>query len=236
MSLSPAASSASSPGDADEYLVCLWSKCHRTFEDADTLYAHLSTYHVGRKSTGNLCLDCHWEDCDVSTTKRDHITSHLRIHVPLKPHRCETCKKAFKRPQDLKKHHKIHCESHREQLNTMKHHRIVKKLLCPLTPPYHPYFPTSNSLIRVGHNNHHHSSYHPKFTNAPPVNHLEPPSSLTCITKPYEKTYQPDTISAYNSNPTNMSKARNDKKTNERLPSLSSIIDPIFPFPPKKFF
>ncbi|CAG8758700.1 27356_t:CDS:2 [Dentiscutata erythropus] len=235
MSLSPAASSASSPGDADEHLVCLWSKCYRTFEDADSLYAHLSTHHVGRKSTGNLCLDCLWEDCDVSTTKRDHITSHLRIHVPLKPHRCETCKKAFKRPQDLKKHHKIHWESHREQLNKMKHHRIIKKILCPPTPPYHHPYPP-NPLIRVGHKNHPCSSYHPKLSNAPPVNHLEPPSNLAYKMKPYEKTYQPDTISAYNSNSTNLLEIWKDKKTSERLPPLSSIIDPMLPFPSKTIF
>ncbi|PKC17356.1 hypothetical protein RhiirA5_263836, partial [Rhizophagus irregularis] len=72
------------------------------------LYGHLAHDHVGRKSTGNLCLSCHWDKCEVVTTKRDHITSHLRVHVPLKPHVCESCKKAFKRPQDLKKHEKIH--------------------------------------------------------------------------------------------------------------------------------
>jgi hypothetical protein len=69
--------------------VCLWKHCNRNFEDAESLYNHLSTDHVGRKSTGNLCLDCHWDDCDVRTTKRDHITSHLRVHVTLKPHICE---------------------------------------------------------------------------------------------------------------------------------------------------
>ncbi|RIB30829.1 hypothetical protein C2G38_1898338, partial [Gigaspora rosea] len=74
----------------------------------ETLYKHLSVEHVGRKSTGNLCLECHWDDCDIKTTKRDHITSHIRVHVPLKPHVCEACKKAFKRPQDLKKHKKTH--------------------------------------------------------------------------------------------------------------------------------
>jgi hypothetical protein len=42
--------------------------------------------------------------------KRDHITSHIRVHVPLKPHKCDFCQKAFKRPQDLKKHVKTHAE------------------------------------------------------------------------------------------------------------------------------
>lgn len=42
--------------------------------------------------------------------KRDHITSHIRVHVPLKPHKCDFCGKSFKRPQDLKKHVKTHAD------------------------------------------------------------------------------------------------------------------------------
>lgn len=74
---------------------CRWENCQRTYTDAELLYAHLTNDHVGRKSTGNLCLTCHWEQCDVSVIKRDHITSHLRVHVPLKPHRCTVRKKAL---------------------------------------------------------------------------------------------------------------------------------------------
>jgi hypothetical protein len=32
------------------------------------------------------------------------------VHVPLKPHKCDFCGKAFKRPQDLKKHVKTHAD------------------------------------------------------------------------------------------------------------------------------
>jgi hypothetical protein len=39
------------------------------------------------------------------------ITTYI-VHTPLKPHRCAICKKTFKRPQDLKKHEKIHTEEH----------------------------------------------------------------------------------------------------------------------------
>jgi hypothetical protein len=58
-----------------------------------------------------LNLTCGWNSCRTTTVKRDHITSHIRVHVPLKPHKCEFCGKAFKRPQDLKKHVKVRFET-----------------------------------------------------------------------------------------------------------------------------
>lgn len=96
-------------------LLCHWNSCSQKFNNPDDLYLHLTNDHVGRKSTNNLCLTCHWEACGITHVKRDHITSHIRVHVPLKPHECETCGKAFKRPQDLKKHEKIHTEQHHVQ-------------------------------------------------------------------------------------------------------------------------
>ncbi|KAK2461591.1 hypothetical protein APHAL10511_006054 [Amanita phalloides] len=94
---------------------CLWLVCSSSFDDPEALYNHLCNDHIGRKSTNNLCLTCKWKDCGTSCAKRDHITSHLRVHVPLKPHICDVCKKSFKRPQDLKKHEKIHTEEHHQQ-------------------------------------------------------------------------------------------------------------------------
>ncbi|KAI9482521.1 hypothetical protein BDB00DRAFT_857697 [Zychaea mexicana] len=112
--------------------ICRWGDCAKTYTDAEILYSHLTNDHVGRKSTGNLCLTCHWEQCDVSVVKRDHITSHLRVHVPLKPHHCGFCEKSFKRPQDLKKHEKIHND---ERTNNS---RPSSKIMQPLTPPRQP--------------------------------------------------------------------------------------------------
>lgn len=91
---------------------CLWKDCNIVFDTPEILYDHLCDDHVGRKSSNNLSLVCYWDNCLIKTVKRDHITSHLRVHVPLKPFHCELCPKAFKRPQDLKKHMKIHSQDH----------------------------------------------------------------------------------------------------------------------------
>lgn len=93
-----------------QQLPCKWLHCGRIFSDAEILYNHICESHVGRKSTNNLSLSCRWEGCNVHTVKRDHITSHIRVHVPLKPFKCDFCHKTFKRPQDLKKHVKTHAE------------------------------------------------------------------------------------------------------------------------------
>jgi hypothetical protein len=104
-------SSSSSNAQAEDNLVCRWgTDCGERFTGAEALYDHLCEKHVGRKSTNNLNLTCQWNSCRTTTVKRDHITSHIRVHVPLKPHKCDFCGKSFKRPQDLKKHVKTHAD------------------------------------------------------------------------------------------------------------------------------
>lgn len=70
------------------------------------------------------------------------------MHTPLKPHPCSVCKKTFKRPQDLKKHERIH---------TQEHHQLHK--LSKATTSTDPAFnqrvaplPTSYNSNGDGHN------------------------------------------------------------------------------------
>lgn len=87
---------------------CRWEGCQKIFASYETLFSHVGDFHVGRKRQGTLCLDCKWNGCAVKCTKRDHIMSHMKVHVPLKPFKCTSCPKAFKRGQDLTKHQRLH--------------------------------------------------------------------------------------------------------------------------------
>lgn len=63
---------------------CRWVSCERSFDNPEDLFNHLSDDHVGRKATNNLCLQCQWNNCGTVAAKRDHLASHLRVHLPLK--------------------------------------------------------------------------------------------------------------------------------------------------------
>ncbi|KAL5034355.1 hypothetical protein BDV3_003929 [Batrachochytrium dendrobatidis] len=92
------------------------SICGIHFAIADELNTHLSEDHIGRKMLHNLCLRCRWQSCahsDVPFKKRDHIISHLKSHLQLKPFICHACNKCYKWQHDFHKHQikSGHCSS-----------------------------------------------------------------------------------------------------------------------------
>ncbi|KAI8074883.1 hypothetical protein BC940DRAFT_286869 [Gongronella butleri] len=95
---------------------CRWTGCQNMYETVEGLFEHLCDDHVGRRATNNLCLTCYWNDCGATAAKRDHLTSHVKVHLPFKPYVCQQCRKPFKRPQDLKKHEKTHTIEHQASL------------------------------------------------------------------------------------------------------------------------
>ncbi|KAJ3352254.1 hypothetical protein GGF32_003859 [Allomyces javanicus] len=138
-------------GVDDEHgdLKCQWAGCCARFADAELLFHHLSEDHVGRKAAGTLCLECKWtlpggHICGLAKTKRDHLTSHLRVHMTdLKPHWCPDCKKRFKRPQDLKKHELTFSHI----ATRTKNSRRRSAQLAPTTPNEAPGTSSSSSAL-----------------------------------------------------------------------------------------
>lgn len=144
-----AAVSRPSTDRGGQQLPCRWVGCSENFPTAKALYVsssiafsdrwfpkiltlvatqeHVCECHVGRKSTNNLNLTCQWGVCRTNTAKRDHLKSHIQVHVPFKPHKCHFCGNAYKRPQDLKKHVKTHADDSKIQSpeTSMKHHYMV---------------------------------------------------------------------------------------------------------------
>lgn len=99
---------------------CHWKEpesesCKQLFPNGEELFKHIVEYHIGSKTKGNLSLKCLWaekdECCKKEVDKRDHLVSHIKVHVPqYRPFVCQYCQKAFSRSHDLTKH----CRTHKQ--------------------------------------------------------------------------------------------------------------------------
>lgn len=112
---------------------CLWLNCNRVFDHAKVLYQHICEDHVGKKRPVDYEYHCMWSSCrHPMTLKRDHLISHIMVHVPLKNFSCDTCEKKFKRSHDLKKHVKTHLKSKIKEKK--KNHKVLKQKRQSLKP------------------------------------------------------------------------------------------------------
>lgn len=199
-------------------ITCQWLGCGLLFPDGETLYEHLCGEHIGRKSTGTLSLECRWGDCTATARKRDHLTSHCRVHTPQKAYNCtvsdsgpsakpslisaQTCNKAFKRPQDKKKHERTHTSSH-QLLHKPKAAKVEPdedtKPTVTTSHPYTPYsMPDLPAIVRQQQSLNAHQAAFPLEYNL----HYGPPYPMYPVPAPqyygaaygspaYPHTYQP---------------------------------------------
>lgn len=100
----------------------------------------------GRKRHGNLSLICSWEGCDHKAAKRDHMTSHMMVHCPLRTNVCGICEKTFKRSYDLRKHEITHTAAH-HQAHARSRAVIYKELEIPFTTRLEHSTPVNRSRV-----------------------------------------------------------------------------------------
>lgn len=202
--------------EPNTFLFCRWQGCQLYFPDSETLLTHCTNDHVGRKITNNLCLDCHWEGCDVKTSKRDHITSHLRVHIAHKPYICGHCSKSFKRPQDLKKHEKLHSDNE-EQFVVSDNYPQVNAFV----PDYLSVYTNDNGSRREVSPQ---SASSELLATTPPsgmmMNHAQPQYNQL-FSRIYNKQLSPD----YNDNMAQMLGAMSSSNPQDLAASVSSDID-----------
>lgn len=99
-------------------VVCKWENCLTVFMNSELLHKHVGETHALKQRSDDREYSCKWGACNKATfKKREHLLSHLMVHIPLKRFKCITCQKKFKRSHDLKKHLKIHLRDQDDSSN-----------------------------------------------------------------------------------------------------------------------
>ncbi|KAG9241080.1 hypothetical protein BJ878DRAFT_522532 [Calycina marina] len=111
---------------------CRWGTCYEQCSNGEALFKHLCEQHIGRTATNNLDPICKWLQCKIRTRKREHMTSHILVHISFQSYVCFQCTKTFKRLGDVKKHELTHDDKSTLSTfqTTQKRRRVAKPLHC----------------------------------------------------------------------------------------------------------
>lgn len=75
-------------------VVCKWENCLTVFMNCELLHKHVGEAHALKQKIDDFEYSCKWGACNKATfKKREHLLSHLMVHIPLKRFKCITCQK-----------------------------------------------------------------------------------------------------------------------------------------------
>lgn len=149
-------------------VVCKWEDCMIVFLNSELLYRHVCDSHAIKHKTKDQEYTCKWGACkSLSTKKREHLISHLMVHIPMKKFKCVTCSKKFKRSHDLKKHIKIHLkQKNSDELISPNNHSTVGSLESTGSQ--------NSSLIHEQYVQNEYKNFNPTYYNQAEYNNLNP--------------------------------------------------------------
>jgi hypothetical protein len=73
---------------------CCWGlngvACTNVFLNPEELFKHVCE-HINECKSEPFPFLCRWADCQKKNHRKDHLISHIRVHVPHRPYKCKVC-------------------------------------------------------------------------------------------------------------------------------------------------